>query len=48
VAADEDGMGVVSIPRRDGVVRSMRTPTGDARQALELRRSIWYGGQGSL
>ena len=28
-------MGVVSIPRRAGVVRSMRTPTGAARQALE-------------
>ena len=33
VAAGVDGMGVVSIPRRAGVVRSMRAPTGAARRA---------------
>ena len=40
-------MGVVSIPRRAGVVRSMRTPTGAARQALELVRRLsisWSNG----
>ena len=43
VAAGVDGMGVVSIPRRAGVVRSMRAPTGAARSAareLERRPSI--------
>ena len=47
MAADPAGMGVVSIPRRAGVVRSMRTPTGAARQALELVRRLsisWSNG----
>jgi hypothetical protein len=40
VAAGVDGMGVVSIPRRAGVVRSMRAPTGAARSALMLERRL--------
>lgn len=40
VAAGVDGMGVVSIPRRAGVVRSMRAPTGAARSGAREQPSL--------
>ena len=40
VAAGVGGIGVVSIPRRAGVVRSMRAPTGAARSGAREQPSL--------